>query len=395
MLRLTLAPGVGPVLLGRMLERFGSPQGVIAASATELETIRGIGPAKSASIVRSINEAGAAVEAEIVRVEDAGVRLVALGSADYPPLLARIPDPPPLIYVRGALYPQREDRFPLAIAGSRQCTTYGIEQAGRFARAAAGAGLTVVSGGARGVDTAAHRGAIDGGGRTIAVLGCGLAHYYPPENSSLFDRIISEGRGAVISELPMTTPPKSENFPARNRIISGLALGVLIIEAGEGSGALITARLAADEHGREVMVLPGRVDSPSSRGSNGILKEGCGMLVTEPGDVLQLLESAARHQHLGTHEARFTPLPHAGARPGSPEHDLGQIELFDGGLPTTEAQRKVLSALDMPRTADQLVSLTALNPGVLRAELTVLEMQRRVVRRGSAFERVQAATRPL
>lgn len=387
LLQLTLTPGLGPVLIARLLETFGDPERVLGASAGDLERVRGIGRTRAESIARfAAADAARQVEAECVLASELGVRLVARGAPDYPPLLESIPDPPPLLYVRGALRPAREDRYPLAIVGSRRCTPYGVEQAERFAGAVAGAGLTIVSGGARGIDTAAHRAAVRAGGRTIAVLGCGLAHCYPPENADLFSRIAAEDRGAILSELPLRTAPEAENFPPRNRIISGLSLGVLVIEAGKGSGSLITARQAAEDHGREVLAVPGRVDSPASEGSNELIRMGGAGLVTRPADVIEALEAAARHLHGGTHASRYADparepgpagadaLDAAGPAPGGP-----------GTLPISEPQARILGALVEPRTLDELARATSMPAHTLRAELTVLEIQRRVARDGPRF----------
>ncbi len=391
-LRLTLTPGLGPVLIARLLEAFGDPDRVLAASAGQLEQVKGIGHGKSVQFVRGMKEAAGLVDDELERAEKKGVRLVPKADPEYPPLLASIQDPPPLLYVRGTLRPAEPDRYPVAIVGSRACTAYGVEQAERFAGVLAGAGLTIVSGGARGIDSAAHRGSLRAGGRTIAVLGCGLEHCYPPENADLFDKIAgaaagADDRGAVISELPMGAPPDSDNFPARNRIISGLSLGVIVIEAGKGSGALITARLAAEDHNREVMVVPGRVDSAASAGSLSLVKQAAAALVTEPGDVLELLETPARHTFLGSHESRY-------ADPAS--MPLLSLETGASSKPTplvTPAQATILSSLESPRTLDELVQETGLEPAVLRAEVTVLEIQRRVVRRGTTLERASRTAR--
>jgi DNA processing protein len=251
--------------------------------------------------------------------------------------------------------------------------------------ALAQAGLTIVSGGARGIDTAAHRAVLRVKGRTIAVLGCGLSHCYPPDNHDLFDTIAA-GHGAVVSELPLATPPNAENFPARNRIISGLSLGVLVIEAGRRSGALITARLAAEDHGREVFGIPARVDSASSAGSLDLIKSGGAAMVTHPDDVLAGLESPARHVHGGTHEARYAPIQHElnfGAPSPTPT-PTGQTPR-DAAL--TPSQAAILAALDEPRSLDDLARLVMSEPGALRADVTVLEIRRRVERRGSLLAR--------
>lgn len=211
--------------------------------------------------------------------------LVHLKDPRYPKPLAQIYDPPPVLYIKGNL--TRDDNLALAIVGSRRCTSYGSEQAGRFAYTLADAGFTIVSGMARGIDSAAHRGALAAGGRTIAVLGCGLANCYPPENAPLFKKIAENG--AVISELPLDFVAQSENFPARNRIIAGLCLATLVIEASNRSGALITAKLAL-ENNREVMAIPGRIDSPASIGTHRLLKDGAKLV-----DCIQDVTEALGH----------------------------------------------------------------------------------------------------
>ncbi len=393
LLHLTLTPGCGPVVIRRLLETFGSAGGVLGASASQMERVKGLGRTKSVEIRRGLDEAAKLVEKELARAEELGARVMGMHDREYPALLAQIPDAPPVLYCRGAMDPHGADRYPVAIVGARECSAYGIDQSRRFAGVLAGAGLTIVSGGARGIDSAAHRGAIHAGGRTVCVLGCGLAHAYPPENKDLFDEVAARF-GAVVSELPMDAPPKAENFPARNRIIAGLSLGTIVIEAGERSGALITARLAAEDYGREVMALPGRVDAPASRGTLKLLKAGGAALVTEPGDVLAILESPARHAHGGTHEARFLP-----SVPDTPDEQVEGTDLFapsDGGARAgastssktlSEVQTRIIVAMDEGRTLDELAASTGLTPATLRAELTVLEIQQRVRRQGSRFER--------
>jgi DNA processing protein len=405
LLRLTLTPGLGPILIARLLDTFRSPANVLAASPKDLERIRGIGVAKSAAIAKGLKESARLVEPELALCQKHTVRLVPHSSPEYPPLLQTIPDPPPLLYLRGTLRPSDLDRYSVAIVGSRECTAYGVEQAERFAGVLARAGLTIISGGARGIDTAAHRGALRAQGRTAAILGCGLANCYPPENDALFATIAgddAEPRGAVISELPMRTNPEAENFPARNRLISGMSLGVIVIEAGRRSGSLITARLAAEDHNREVMAVPGRVDSASSWGSHDLIKNGAAALVTDPGDVLQILETPARHSFNGVHEARyadpsrseeptplFDPPGHAEARDAAARSPAAPpMRAALAGLALTDAQRTILDALAQARTLDELSRDTGLDPSRLRAELTILEIQKRVARQGSRLARV-------
>lgn len=382
LLALTLAPGMGPVRIARVLGAFQSFDRLRGASAAEVQRVPGMGAKTASALLESLKNIDDTVDRELEAIGAAGAHLVTLADPGYPSLLAHIPAAPPVLCVRGSLEPNGADRYTVAMVGSRRSTHYGIEQAGVFAGGLARAGLTVVSGGARGIDTAAHRGAMDQGGRTIAVLGCGIAKCYPPENQALFDRI-ADGHGAVISELPAHTGPNAENFPARNRIISGLALGVVVIEAGLKSGALITARHAADDHGREVMGVPGRVDSPASAGTHELLKQGA-HLVCEPADVVSILEGHARHLHAATHDAitrnpANTPEALFGDQ-SEPAPDFGNL---------SESQQAILNALDEPRTADELGDATGLDAGTLRAELTMLEIAGRVKRAGSRFQRAR------
>ncbi|MEZ6318670.1 MAG: DNA-processing protein DprA [Phycisphaerales bacterium] len=383
LLRLTLAPGLGPVRIARLLEAFGDADRVLRASPAELARVKGIGDTTARRAAEGLRAAGALVDDELARVEAAGAHLVAIGEDAYPPLLAEIPGAPPVLTVRGEIRAHADDRYTVAIVGSRRCSAYGVEQAERFAGVLAGAGITVVSGGARGIDAAAHRGAMRGGGRTIAVLGCGLAQCYPPEHRDLYDEIAA-GHGAVVSELPMATSPDAELPRPQPDHLRALARRGRH-RGGRGSGALITARHALEDHGREVMAVPGRVDSAGSRGALKLIRDGEAALVIDPGDVIASIERAARHHFEGTHAA-------ISADPTRPAPGEGDPDLFEGGSSdpapaANERQRSLLGALDGARTLDELVALTGLGAAEARAELTVLEIQRRVRRAGSRFER--------
>lgn len=381
-LRLTCVNGLGPKSIARLIEICGSPEAAAAASAAQLALVKGIGANRSQDLAAAIRASTDLANKELDLAEELGITLLAKGEPGYPSLLTQLPDAPALLYVRGQLAPAGEDRYAVAIVGARKCTHYGLEQAERFASVLSSAGLNIVSGGARGIDTAAHHGALRAAGRTTAVLGCGLAECYPPENKDLFAKIV-DGHGAVVSELPLRTPPNPDNFPARNRIISGLSLGVLVIEADERSGALITARVATEEHGRESMALPGRVDSPSSRGTLALIKNGGAALVTEPGDVIALLESPARHLHSGTHAERYAAsvaMSLFEAKP-STSSPIGKTT----PTPINERRAAISNALGQPLTMDELLRSTGLDLNILRSELTLMEIERRVVREGSRF----------
>lgn len=278
-------PGVGNVTFRRLLERFETPEAALAAAPAELAAVRGITGGIADAIKDGAWRTFAAQECQ--RLQASGARLVTFTSADYPKLLFEIPDPPPLLYVRGSL--ERLDPA-VAVVGSRRATPYGIRETGRFAAALAAHGIAVISGMARGVDTAAHKGALAGGGVTAGVLGCGIDLVYPPENRPLFAEV--EKNGCLLTEFPLGTLPLAENFPRRNRIISGLSRGVLVVEAAENSGSLITARFALD-HGREVFAVPGNISSSASRGSNRLIKQGA-KLVDSPEDVLEELPGFLR-----------------------------------------------------------------------------------------------------
>ncbi len=282
-LRLHLAEGVGAKTFHRLVEHFGDVVAAADAPPGALRRVSGVGP-KTVAAIAGVTED--LIDAELETVERCGARILGLDDEAYPPALQQIHDPPAVLYVRGALEPA--DAVAVGIVGSRRCTHYGLEQARRFGELLARAGFTVISGGARGIDAAAHLGALEAGGRTIAVMGCGLSQTYPRENRDLFERIVREDRGALLSELPMNTAVLAGNFPTRNRIISGMSLGVLVVEAARRSGSLITAREALEQN-REVFAVPGRVDSPMSQGVNELIRRGSAGLVQNLDDILEAL----------------------------------------------------------------------------------------------------------
>jgi DNA processing protein len=273
-------PLVGNVTFRRLLERFDTPERTLAAAETELAQVRGVNAAVVASI--KSHDYREFAERECASVEKGGVRVVDFLATDYPKVLLEIPDPPPYLYVKGDLTGIEPA---IAVVGSRRASTYGLLTTTKLAEALASHGVTVISGMARGVDTSAHRGALAGSGRSVGVLGCGVDVVYPPENRKLFAEMAA--RGALVSEFPMGTLPLAENFPRRNRIISGISRGVLVVEAAENSGSLITAQYAL-EQGREVFAVPGNINYSSSRGTNRLIKQGA-KLVEGVEDILEEL----------------------------------------------------------------------------------------------------------
>lgn len=280
-LLLTLISGVGPLSRRRLLDQFGSPERILNASASELQSVQGVGPKLAQRIAAARNEID--VDAQITLARDNHVDILLESSDDYPPLLAEIHDPPGVLFARGKLLPA--DRLAVGIVGTRHATRYGIEQATKLATSLAQAGVTVVSGMARGIDTAAHKAALAAGGRTIAVLASGVLKPYPPENANLAAQIAEQG--CVMSEAAPTMPPMSGMFPQRNRIISGLSLGSIVVEAADRSGALITARHAWEQN-REVFAVPGPVSSRVSNGPHRLIRDGAKLVMTID-DVLEEL----------------------------------------------------------------------------------------------------------
>src|SRR5262245_20257777 len=272
---LNMTPGIGPRVAAKLLERFGSAEAVFAATRAELEQLRLPPESVDSIIAREFHERA---ELETQRVTRIGADILILDDGVYPSLLREIFDPPITLYVKGS-WQECLERPCVAVVGSRRCSTYGQNASLMLARDLAQRGVTVVSGFARGIDAFAHRGALEAGGRTVAVLGTGIDECYPRDHRKLAQEIIEKG-GAMVSQFPLDTPPVSENFPYRNRIISGLSLGVLVVEAAENSGSLITARLAMEQN-REVFAVPGNITSRNSFGTNYLIKGAGAKLVQQ------------------------------------------------------------------------------------------------------------------
>ncbi|MFA5189534.1 MAG: DNA-processing protein DprA [Verrucomicrobiia bacterium] len=359
---LNMIDHVGPVRVKRLLDRFGQPQAILTANARELTQVEGIGPEVAKAITGWQSQVN--LDDELKRIADFGARVLTLDDPDYPANLRQIYDPPLALYMKGSLEPR--DKHAIAIVGSRQTTYYGLESARKFGYQIAYAGMTVVSGMARGIDTAAHQGALAANGRTLAVLGTGLDIVYPPENGVLYEKIASGG-GAVLTQFPFGVRPDAQHFPLRNRIVSGLSLGILVVEAGNGSGALITANMALDQ-GRQVFAVPGRIDSPQSKGCHRLIKGGA-KLVEDVEDVL----------------SEFEDLFPKVSRPDMPAADAPALEL-------SEAEQKVFDAVGNDETdLDQVIRQSRLTSAEVFATLLQLEMRRRVRQLpGKRFVRTQA-----
>lgn len=277
---LNLLPKIGPVRARRLVERFGSPEGVLAARARELAEVEGIGPELAATIEQWETQVDLA--RELRRIAELGLTILTQDDALYPGLLRQIHDPPLVLYVWGAL--AARDHNAIGVVGSRGATAYGMAMAKKLSFQIAYSGFTVISGLARGIDTAAHEAAVAAKGRTVAVLGSGIGQLYPPENLALARKIVEEGQGAIISEYPVDRIADKQTFPYRNRIVAGWGCGLLVVEAPARSGALITAQQAV-EMGRAVYAVPGNIDRPASMGCNRLIQQGA-KLVADGGDLL-------------------------------------------------------------------------------------------------------------
>jgi len=330
---------------------------VLGASVSELARVKRIGYTTAERIAADMGRFDVAKELDLA--DKLGVWIIHAADKRYPPALKAIYDPPPVLYIKGTL--RRTDSLAVAIVGSRRCSTYGAEQASRFAHMLASAGFTIVSGMARGIDTAAHRGALTAGGRTIAVQGCGLARIFPPENEKLFGRIAENG--ACISELPLQYEALSRNFPGRNRIIAGLCMAVIVVEASERSGALITAGAAIDNN-REVMAIPGKVDSPISTGTHRLIKDGA-RLIDCVEDVMETLGRIG--EGLKDHATRAAK--EAQAKMDMPLFDISRLNLSGD-------ERTVYEALDgEPRHVEEIIARTKLAAGVVNATVISLRLK--------------------
>jgi DNA processing protein len=365
LLSLSLVPGIGPRLTAALLDRFGSAAAALRASIAELTAIPYITPRLAGSIQQAVEGTDAAAELE--RMQKHGVHLIALGTPEYPLSLANIPDPPHLLYVRGTI--TAADANAVALVGSRHCTDYGRRMATRLSSGLARAGVTVISGLARGIDGAAHRAALEAGGRTLAVLAGGLSRIYPPEHADLAREI--ESSGALLTESRMDQEPLAGLFPVRNRIISGLSKVVVLIEAAEKSGALITASHAADQ-GRTVMAVPGSVESASSGGTNELIRKGA-VLCRGVEDILEELHGVSA---MAVAEKKAASSHAVAPAPQRPPPGLD------------DNQQLIWETLTEPCHLDQLVQRLGLEVPQVSGTLMMMEMKK-VVRRlpGNRYER--------
>lgn len=340
-LALRAVPGVGVILFQRLLEKFTDPGRVFAAAPAELLQVKGVRP----PVVRAIKDFAAwdRCQAVLARLRRGGVETITWHDARYPRSLRQIPYAPPFFFLKGSLLP--EDECAVALVGTRQPTAYGRRVAAQLATELARRGITVISGLARGIDTIAQRAVVTAGGRTLGILGCGLDFVYPPENKDLYRQVVAQG--ALITEFPLGTPPEAHNFPIRNRLISGLARAVVIIEAGDQSGALITANYAL-EQGREVLAVPGPIDSPASVGTNRLLQQGAKPLLSLA-DLLEELGARTK-----TESQKVLDVPGARTREVDPLVELLSTE---------------------PQHLDEIIAASGQSAAVVLSRLTFLELQ--------------------
>jgi DNA processing protein len=345
---LNMLPTVGPVRLRKLLEVFKQPQQILAAKRDQLRKVEGIGSEVADQI--SNWESTIDLGGELDRIREFGATVITQESQSYPKALRQIHAPPIVLYISGEL--KERDHHAIGIIGARRTTHYGVESAKKLAYQLAYAGLTVISGLARGIDTAGHQGALAAKGRTIAVIGSGLARLYPPENAALAEKIRA-GNGAIVSEFSMEIEPDRQTFPMRNRIISGWSHGILVVEAGLNSGALITASQAL-EQGRSVYAVPGHINAPSAMGSNRLIQQGA-KLVMDASDILDDLQILLPEAKPSA-EAAARPLP-----------------------PLSEEERRIYNAIEATETSiDYISDKTHLPSATVSSTLLQLELKRLV-----------------
>lgn len=348
LIALNMVDHVGPVRLRQLLAHFGDAPSILRASRSQLLRVNGIGEDTAEAIAGW--EKAVDLGAELRRIEQFGCRILTESEPEYPPLLREIYDPPIVLYVKGSLKPQ--DRNAVAIVGSRQTTSYGTEVGRKLGYQLGYIGVLVVSGGARGIDTAAHQGALNARGRTVVVLGTGINIVFPPENAELFERVIANG--ALITQFPFNRQADKQSFPIRNRIVAGMSLGTVVVEANLTSGALITAKFAAD-YGRQVFAVPGRIDSPRSKGCHDLIKEGA-----------KLCEGA--EDILCEFEYLFPP----SNRPPSPA-ETGTLP----ALALSENEARVLAVLTREESSiDEVIRRSGLPTSAVSVALLSLEMKK-------------------
>jgi DNA processing protein len=346
---LNMIEHVGPVRVRQLLEFFEEAPAILRASKHELLQVHGIGEDTAEAIAnweRTVDLAG-----ELKRIQDFGCQILTQTDEDYPALLREIYDPPIVLYARGKL--TAKDRNAVAIVGSRQTTSYGLETARKLGYQLAYVGVTVVSGGARGIDTASHQGALSAKGRTVVVLGTGINIIFPAENAELFERVIANG--AVITQFPFNRNADKQSFPIRNRIVAGMTLGTVVVEAHLASGALITAHFAT-EYGRQIFAVPGRIDSPRSKGCHDLIKKGA-----------KLCEGA--EDILCEFEYLFPP----SNRPATPA-ETGVLP----AITLSETEQQVLNLLKVEEEShiDEVIRLSGLPSSTVSVALLSLEMKR-------------------
>ncbi len=348
---LNLIEGVGPVRVRSLLEHFGEAPKILAASKHELTRVHNIGEDTAEAI--SNWEKTIDLVAELKRIADFGCHVLIQSDENYPPSLREIYDPPLVLYCKGEL--TAKDKNAVAMVGSRMTTHYGIETARKLAYQLAYTGVTVVSGGARGIDTAAHQGALSGKGRTIAVLGTGINLVFPTENAEIFERIAANG--AVITQFPFNRPADKQSFPIRNRIVAGMTLGTVVVEANLTSGALITANFAT-EYGRQIFAVPGRIDSPRSKGCHELIKKGA-KLCEGVEDILSEFEYLfpARNQPANANTAGLLP---------AIELNVNEQKVYDA------------VTVDDERSIDEIIRASNLPSSTVNVALFGLEMKRLV-----------------